>query len=181
MNKKLVAAVAATALIFSACSSDDDSTETSEGATDTTDAGGSSTENSQVVESNGNETEPTSSETPGNTGTNNLSVVESDLGSIVVADGLTVYAFTDDTAGSGASTCNDGCLSAWPAVSANFVADSSVTGEVSTITRDDGTEQVALNGWPLYFFASDVVEGDTKGQGVNGKWFVVDSAGELIK
>jgi Secreted repeat of unknown function len=36
----------------------------------------------------------------------------------------------------------------------------------SVITCTDGTKQLAVNGKPLYTFASDTKPGDVKGQGV---------------
>lgn len=112
-----------------------------------------------------------------------LATAESDLGTIVVdGQGMTVYMFDRDTQGSGESTCSGDCLAAWPAV----VADSEspmvegVGGEVGTITRDDGTLQVTLNGWPLYYFAQDSVPGDTLGQAVNDVWWVLSPDGEKV-
>jgi predicted lipoprotein with Yx(FWY)xxD motif len=43
------------------------------------------------------------------------------------------------------------------------------------ITRDDGTKQVAYNGWPLYYFAGDKAAGDDNGQGLaDGKWVIAN-------
>ena len=50
----------------------------------------------------------------------------------------------------------------------------------TTIARDDGTKQVAFFGHPLYFFAGDKAAGDTTGQGVGGKWYVVGADGAMI-
>jgi predicted lipoprotein with Yx(FWY)xxD motif len=48
-----------------------------------------------------------------------------------------------------------------------------VTGKLATVTDPNGKPQVTYNGWPLYFFIKDKVPGDTTGQGVAGKFFVV--------
>lgn len=92
-------------------------------------------------------------------------------------DGMTLYMFTADTKDSGKSSCNGDCATNWPpllADSADAVKlDDGVTGTVTIITRDDGTKQVAYNGQPLYYFANDKAAGDTNGQGVGDKWFVV--------
>ena len=84
------------------------------------------------------------------------------------SNGMTVYAFTSDTAGSGKSACSGGCLVKWPALTvaagATPTAGDGVTGQLGTITRaDDGTLQVTYNGLPLYFFQGDKAPGDTNG------------------
>jgi predicted lipoprotein with Yx(FWY)xxD motif len=40
---------------------------------------------------------------------------------------------------------------------------------------------VTFYGKPLYTFADDAAAGDTNGQGVGDKWFVVDAEGELVR
>ncbi len=84
------------------------------------------------------------------------------------SNGMTVYTFTSDTAGSGKSACSGGCLTKWPALTvaagATPTAGDGVTGQLGTITRaDDGTLQVTYNGLPLYFFQNDKAPGDTNG------------------
>ena len=84
------------------------------------------------------------------------------------SNGMTVYTFTKDTAGSGTSTCSGGCLTKWPAVTvpagAAPTAGAGVTGTLGTITRtDDGSLQVTYNGLPLYFYQGDKAPGDTNG------------------
>jgi len=51
---------------------------------------------------------------------------------------------------------------------------------VGTVTRDDGTEQVTLAGWPLYRNAKDVMPGNTAGQGVDEAWFPVKPDGSKV-
>ena len=46
-----------------------------------------------------------------------------------------------------------------------------------TSERTDGTTQVTFYGLPLYYFAGDSAAGDTKGQGLNDKWYVLDAKG----
>jgi predicted lipoprotein with Yx(FWY)xxD motif len=106
------------------------------------------------------------------------------LGEIIVdAEGMTLYAFTPDTAGE--STCYDDCATAWPPlVVTDAAAISAGTGldaaKLTTVDRTDGTKQVKYGDWPLYFFADDAAAGDTNGQGLFEKWYVVDAAGEII-
>ena len=105
-----------------------------------------------------------------------------DLGKVVVdGNGRTVYVFDKDT--SGKSNCEGGCLAMWPAVSAgNGTAqlDGIDPSLVTTITRSDGSKQVAIGGLPLYLFASDAQAGDAKGQAFGGIWWVVGADGKKI-
>ena len=54
-------------------------------------------------------------------------------------------------------------------------------GALGLITRADGSNQVAYNGWPLYYFAGDQTAGDAEGQGNGGVWFVVSVFGGPIQ
>ena len=97
---------------------------------------------------------------------------------LTAEDGKTVYQFKNDTVNSGKSTCNAGCVGTWPPFTADSLdevkADAAVTGKLALITREDGSKQVSYNGWPLYYYAGDTKAGDTNGQGLFGKWFVVN-------
>ncbi len=91
-------------------------------------------------------------------------------------DGKTLYIFTNDTAGNGKSACYDQCATNWPPFTVDdksqLKADSGVTGTLDVLTRTDGKLQVTYKGTPLYYFAADSAAGDTKGEGVAGKWHV---------
>ena len=112
-------------------------------------------------------------------GTTELRTTSSNLGQIVVdGEGRTLYVFTAD---SGTTTaCTGGCATAWPALVAPATAGAGVTGAVTEATQADGAKQVALNGHLLYYYAADAAPGATSGQGVGGKWYVVDGAGNAI-
>lgn len=102
-----------------------------------------------------------------------------DLGPIVTdAEGFTLYRFDGDTAG--VSTCDGECAAAWPpAVSSGDVAVDGVARElVGTILRKDGSRQLTIAGLPQYRFAKDGKPGETKGQGLQGKWFATGVGGE---
>lgn len=106
------------------------------------------------------------------------------LGAFVTGkDGMTLYVFTNDTAGK--STCSGNCAGTWPpltvASASDVTAGTGVTGALATITRDDGTLQVTLGGTPLYYYAGDSAAGQTSGQGLNGKWYVSSPAGTAVK
>lgn len=98
------------------------------------------------------------------------------LGQVLTApDGRTLYTFTQDTPGSGKSVCNGACAQNWPPLtmsSGQPVKPQGLAGDLSLVTRDDGTKQVAYNGRPLYFYAKDSAPGDTNGQGVGNVWYV---------
>ena len=55
-----------------------------------------------------------------------------------------------------------------------------MTGTLSTIKRDDGTLQLAINGMPLYYFANDTAKGQLNGQGVGGVWYVAGVDGKPV-
>jgi predicted lipoprotein with Yx(FWY)xxD motif len=108
-----------------------------------------------------------------------LKTATTSLGAVVVdGAGRTLYEFDKDSKGSGKSACNAGCIGLWPAVTASGTPTlTGVTGTVGTITRDDGTKQVTLNGRPLYTYSGDSKPGDTTGQGYKGIWWVVGPDG----
>ncbi len=98
------------------------------------------------------------------------------LGSIVVdGSGRTLYRFDKDKPGSGSSACNAACATTWPPalVSGQPKAGPAVAGTVGVITRADGSQQVTLDGHPLYRFSGDQAAGDTNGDGFGGIWHVV--------
>jgi predicted lipoprotein with Yx(FWY)xxD motif len=94
--------------------------------------------------------------------------------------GRTLYWYTKDAPG--VSNCAGGCLAAWPAFtrSGTPTLPSGVPGTLSTITRSDGSTQLAYDGMPLYYYVKDANPGDTTGQDVGKVWFVVPpTAGPL--
>lgn len=111
---------------------------------------------------------------------NVVTIADSVLGRILVdGDGKTLYLFKPDAQGS--STCVEGCAGIWPPLTGTAVAEEGADGSLlGMVTRDDASEQVTYNGWPLYRYAGDTAPGDTNGQGINGVWFVVSAAGDPI-
>lgn len=89
-------------------------------------------------------------------------------GVLVGANGMTLYTFDRDVAGSGKSVCNGPCATNWPPLMATDT-DKAV-GDYTVITRDDGKKQWALKGKPLYFWAKDTKPGDKTGDGFNKVW-----------
>ena len=89
-------------------------------------------------------------------------------GVLTGSNGMTLYTFDRDAAGSGKSVCNDACARNWPPLMAK--ADDTASGDYSVITRDDGGKQWAHKGKPLYFWIKDQKPGDKTGDGVNNVW-----------
>ena len=91
---------------------------------------------------------------------------------ITDAYGRTLYFFTRDA--KGASLCTGGCLNNWPI----FYADGMEIGaglnsaDFESIDRGDGVMQTTFKGWPLYYYVNDTLPGNTKGEGLSGRWFV---------
>jgi predicted lipoprotein with Yx(FWY)xxD motif len=85
-------------------------------------------------------------------------------------NGMTLYTFDRDAAGSGKSVCNGACATNWPPLMAT--EGEKVSGDYSIITRDDGKKQVAYKGKPLYYWIKDTKPGEKSGAGVNNVWQV---------
>lgn len=92
-------------------------------------------------------------------------------GMLVNAAGMTLYTFDNDTAGSGKSACNGPCAGLWPPVTAE--ADAKPEGDMTIITRDDGTKQWAYKGKPVYLYKSDMKAGDTTGDNFKNVWHII--------
>lgn len=100
-----------------------------------------------------------------------------ELGTVLTdSSGRTLYRYTRDTANT--SNCSGGCAATWPplTVAGAPMLAGGVPGVLSILTRDDGTEQVAYNGMPLYYYARDSGPQDTTGQGVGNVWYIVNPA-----
>jgi len=88
---------------------------------------------------------------------------------LVDARGMTLYTFKNDVAGNGKSVCNGGCATNWPPLAAPAAAPTKgagVAGDLTVVTRDDGSKQIAYKGLPLYFFQADTAAGDFKGAAI---------------
>jgi predicted lipoprotein with Yx(FWY)xxD motif len=92
-------------------------------------------------------------------------------GMLTGSNGMTLYTFDRDAAGSGKSVCNGPCATNWPPLMA--AEGQTASGDYSVVTRDDGKKQWALKGKPLYFWAKDAKPGDKTGDGFNGVWHIV--------
>jgi predicted lipoprotein with Yx(FWY)xxD motif len=109
-------------------------------------------------------------------------VVNAQIGTYVSDnDGMTLYRFDKDTAKPSKSNCMGDCAVTWPPLLVkspgeiyNVGVDASTVGYVE---RPDGTCQVTIAGWPVYYFSKDQQPGDIKGQGVGNTWFAINPKG----
>ncbi|WP_328442453.1 MULTISPECIES: hypothetical protein [unclassified Amycolatopsis] len=106
-----------------------------------------------------------------------------DLGPMLVdGTGFTIYRYDRDTSDPSRSNCVGACATKWIPVSAGgnlapIGVDPSLIGQ---LTRDDGTQQATLGGWPLYHFTGDTEPADTAGQGADQAWYPIAPDGKKI-
>ncbi|OPY48420.1 MAG: Secreted repeat of unknown function [Methanosaeta sp. PtaU1.Bin060] len=103
------------------------------------------------------------------------------LGSYLANEtGFTLYYYSNDSKGDGASTCIDGCPEMWPPFYAPSLSlpESLRSVDFATITRADGSKQTTFKGWPLYLYSRDTAPKDTWGSEKDGLWHVVDPMGQ---
>ena len=92
--------------------------------------------------------------------------VKTQDGVLVNSAGMTLYTFDKDSGGK--SACNDQCAKIWPPLMAS--ADAKPMGDLTVITRDDGSKQWASKGKPLYTYAKDAKAGDKTGDHCKDVW-----------
>ncbi|MXN76693.1 hypothetical protein GR157_18390 [Burkholderia sp. 4701] len=92
-------------------------------------------------------------------------------GALVAANGMTVYVFDQDKPNAGTSACTGQCESFWPPYKAS--TNDAPAGPYTIVKRDDGTQQWAYKGKPLYFFSKDMKQGDRNGDNFKNVWHVV--------
>lgn len=164
-----IAVVASLAVLGVACGGDDDDGNGGDPTREST--AGSNRPSTSPTE--GAASTPTAGTTPAAGADTTVLIRETDIGEVLTdEDGLTLYTFDNDTAGSGESACVDACVNAWPpaTLTGEPTGPDALTGELGTIERPEGSTQVTYNGLPLYRFASDTAPGETKGEGVGGVW-----------
>ena len=117
------------------------------------------------------------------TGGVTVSLSDTSLGKVITgANGMTLYLFTPDSKGK--SACTGDCASSWPPLTSDAAPTLGAgldAEDFSTITRDDGSKQVTFYGHPVYYFAGDTVAGQTSGQGLGGKWYVINKEGNAVE
>ncbi len=111
-----------------------------------------------------------------------LATATTPLGTVVTSNGFTLYRFDKDAAKPSNSTCVAACAKTWPPVLGDGVpATVGLPGSViGTVGRPDGSQQLTLDGWPLYRFSKDAAPGDVKGEGVGGTWRAIGVDGKPV-
>jgi predicted lipoprotein with Yx(FWY)xxD motif len=104
-----------------------------------------------------------------------ISTTITSLGTVLTSGGFTLYRNSKDGAKPSKSSCLGKCTATWPPVVSDKpigtnVIDPSMMG---TLKRPDGTEQLTINGWPIYRYAKDLGPGNVTGQGVDGVWTAI--------
>ena len=129
--------------------------------------------NSTTTGSTQNAPTPTPTAAPATIATAQATVNGKTVTILTDAQGKTLYYFAPDTATKIA--CTGGCAQAWPPLlfngSGSPIGSSSLTGTLSVLNNANGN-QVLYSGYPLYTFSGDTAAGQTKGEGIAGKWFV---------
>jgi predicted lipoprotein with Yx(FWY)xxD motif len=91
-----------------------------------------------------------------------------DMGQILAnTDGLTLYVFDKEIAGTPVCTDSDGCSAVWNPLT---TTDAALPAPFGLVPRADGAIQVTSGGRPLYHFAGDTAPGQLKGDGEFGLW-----------
>jgi predicted lipoprotein with Yx(FWY)xxD motif len=83
-------------------------------------------------------------------------------------NGMTLYTLSNDE--NGKSTCDGRCAKLWPPFFAP--AGAAPSGKWSVTRRDDGTQQWAYAGKPLYLWEKDKQPGDVTGHKYGDVWWV---------
>lgn len=85
--------------------------------------------------------------------------------------GMTLYTYDRDT--NGVSACDATCATTWRPYTSGATAQGVMPHNITVITREDGSQQFAWMGKPLYYYTGDQHEGDTTGDNKDGAWHVV--------
>src|SRR5262249_24052493 len=92
---------------------------------------------------------------------------------ISTTDGLTLYTYDKDKPG--VSDCYGQCAVVWHPYLVTGTYQP--CGDMTIVTRTDGTKQWAYKGMPLYTYTKDTAPGEVTGIGVeNNTWHVVTVA-----
>ncbi len=87
---------------------------------------------------------------------------------------MTLYWFKKDAPGK--SACAGVCAEKWPVYYTATVKAPDGIGvqDFGAIDRADGRKQTTFRGYPLYYWSGDAKVGETKGNGFNQLWSVIN-------
>ena len=95
------------------------------------------------------------------------SVSDTAVGKVFIGENkLSLYTFRNDAKNQ--SNCYADCAISWPPFLAKN--DAKTNGHWTIVKRNDGNNQWAFKGAPLYYWVGDAKTGDTTGDGVGGVW-----------
>jgi predicted lipoprotein with Yx(FWY)xxD motif len=105
---------------------------------------------------------------------------------LVSSKGRTLYRYTIDRKNVNRCTAVAICNKYWPPLLVKAgvkptAGAGAKAAKLGTIKAKNGMRQVTYAGWPLYYFAGDTSAGQTKGQGFEKQWYVVNTNGGLVK
>ena len=91
-------------------------------------------------------------------------------------DGWTLYTWEGDA--EGVSNCYDACAGVWPpyTITGDLISPDDLPASLGLIDRGDGSWQVTVDNWPLYYFSQDNLPGDMNGSMINGfgaTWWIM--------
>lgn len=183
LRSRVLPLALAGALALSACATPDEDSDVSagDGATEATESEATETETDieEASEPEATETDASETEADEAAGSVEIAVESGDLGDhLVDGDGNAFYVSTEDE--QGVSNCGLECARLWQPVEGEVTVSGDLDESLlATAEREDGIVQVTYDGAPLYRFVADQ-PGETRGHGVNGTWFAVDTEGQPI-
>jgi predicted lipoprotein with Yx(FWY)xxD motif len=103
---------------------------------------------------------------------------------LVSSTGRALYRYTLDR--KNVSRCTGACAKLWPPLLVKAKVKPTIDAGgiarlLETIKSAHGMRQVTYAGFPLYRFSGDTRAGQTKGEGLYSKWYLVNSKGALVK
>jgi predicted lipoprotein with Yx(FWY)xxD motif len=112
-----------------------------------------------------------------------ISTTITSLGTVLTSDGFTLYRNSKDSAKPSKSSCLGKCTATWPPVVSNKPIGTNVIDPtmMGSLKRPDGTEQLTINGWPVYRYAKDIEPGTVTGQDVDGVWTAIGIDGGPLR
>lgn len=147
---------------------------------------------SQAVPVGGGAPLNTADKTQHTSSSDDISTTITSLGTVLTTGGFTLYRNSKDSAKPSKSSCLGECTATWPPVVSTKPMGTNVIDPtmMGSLRRPDGTEQLTINGWPVYRYAKDIAPGTVTGQGVDGVWtaigidggplHVADTAAEVV-